>query len=72
MGVGVQGEASGEVAQHTGDCLDVHTVLQGDGCEGMAEIVESDLRDIICYDCSGILGTGDQNEISLDCGCLMW
>ena len=45
MSVGVQGEACGEVAQHTGHGLNVHSVLQGDGCEGVAEVVESDLRD---------------------------
>lgn len=45
MGVGVQGEACGEVAEHTADRLDVHAILEGDSCEGVAEIVESDLRD---------------------------
>ena len=45
MGIGVQGEACGEVAQHTGYRFDVHSVLQRDGGEGVAEIVESDLRD---------------------------
>ena len=45
MGIGVQGEACGEVAQHAGYRLDVHAVLQGDGGEGVAEIVEPDLWD---------------------------
>lgn len=45
MGIGVQGEASGEVTQHAGHRLDVHTVLQGNGGEGVAEVVESDLWD---------------------------
>ena len=45
MGVGVQGEAGGEVAKHTADCLDVHAILEGDGCKGVAEVVESDFRD---------------------------
>ena len=45
MGVGVQGESGREVPQHTGHRLDVYAVLQGDGCEGVAEVVESDLRD---------------------------
>ena len=45
MGVGVQGEACGEVTQHAGHGLDIHTVLEGDGGEGVAEIMESDLRD---------------------------
>ena len=45
MGVGVEGEAGGEVTQHAAYRLDVHAVLQGDGGEGVAEIVESNLRD---------------------------
>ena len=45
MGIGVQGEACGEVTQHAGHRLDIHSVLEGDGGEGVAEIVESDLRD---------------------------
>ena len=44
MGIGVQGEAGGEVAQHTGYGLDIHTILQGNGSEGVAEIMESDLK----------------------------
>ena len=35
MGVSVQGEACGVVAQHTGYGLYVHTVLQGQGGEGV-------------------------------------
>lgn len=35
MGVGVQGKACGEVTQHAGDGLDVHTILEGDGGEGV-------------------------------------
>ena len=35
MGVGVQGEACGEVTQHSADGLDVHAVLECDGCEGV-------------------------------------
>ena len=45
MGIGVQGEPCREVTEHSTDGLDVHAVLEGDGCEGVAEIVESDLRD---------------------------
>lgn len=45
MGVGVQGEPGGEVTQHTGHCLDVHTILQCDGGKGVAEVMKSDLRD---------------------------
>ena len=33
MGIGVQGEACGEVTQHTGHGLDIHTVLEGNGGE---------------------------------------
>lgn len=43
MGVGVQGEAGGVVAQHTGDGFDVHAVLQGQGGEGVAQVVEAKL-----------------------------
>lgn len=35
MGVGVKGEPCGEVAKDAGRGLDVHAVLQGDGCEGV-------------------------------------
>ena len=45
MGVGVQGETCGEVAQHAGHRLDIHAVLECDSCEGVAEIMESDLVD---------------------------
>ena len=43
MGIGVQGEACGEVTQHAADGLDVHAILECDGSEGVAEVVESDL-----------------------------
>ena len=42
VGVGVQGEAGGEVPQHAGDGFDVHAVLQRQRCEGMAQVVEAD------------------------------
>ena len=45
MGIGVQGEACGEVAQHAGHRLDIYSVLQRNGCEGVAEAMESDLQD---------------------------
>ena len=44
MGIGVQGEAGGEVPQHSGHCLDVHSILKGQGCEGVPQIVEPDPR----------------------------
>ena len=45
MCIGVQCEPGGEVAEHSTDGLDIHTVLQGDGGKGVAEVVESDLWD---------------------------
>ena len=39
MGIGVQGEPCGEVPQHAGHRLDVYSVLEGDGSEGMAEVM---------------------------------
>ena len=45
MSIGVQSEACREVTQHTGHGLDIHTVLEGDSGEGVAEVMESDLRD---------------------------
>ena len=45
MGIGVQREACREMPQHAGSRLDIHTVLQGDGSEGMAKVVESDFGD---------------------------
>ena len=45
MGIGIQCEPGGEVAEHAADGFDIHAVLQGDGGEGVAEIVESDLGD---------------------------
>lgn len=44
MGVDVQGEAGGVVAQHAADGFHVHTVLEGQGCKGVAEVVEAHLR----------------------------
>ena len=35
VGVSVQGEPCREVAQHAGDCLYIHPVLEGQGCEGV-------------------------------------
>ena len=42
MGVGVQSESCGEVAQHSGDCLDIHTVLEGKGCEGVPKLMQAE------------------------------
>ena len=43
VGVGAQGESGIVVAQHTGDSLDVHAVLERQGSEGMSQIVKSDM-----------------------------
>ena len=37
VGVGVQSEAGGEVAQHAGDGLDIHTGPECNGCKGGAD-----------------------------------
>ena len=47
VGVGAQGEACIVVAQHTGDCLDIHAILQGQGCEGMPKLVEAENEGIL-------------------------
>ena len=45
MGVSVEGEPSGKVPQYTKHSLDVHSVLQGQCCEGVAEeVMEADLE----------------------------
>ena len=36
MGVGIQSKTGGEVPQHTGHRLDVHSILQGQGGESMS------------------------------------
>lgn len=43
MGIGIQSEPCGKVAQHTGHRLNVHAILQGDGGEGVAEVMEPNL-----------------------------
>ena len=44
MGVGIQGEACGEVTEHAGHRLDVHAVLEGDGGEGVPLRYNNDKR----------------------------
>ena len=41
MSVGVQGEACGEVPQHARYGFDVHAVLQGQRCEGVAQVMKA-------------------------------
>jgi len=49
MCIGIQREPSGKMTQHTGYSFYVNSVLQRNGCKGVAEVVESDLWD----SCSG-------------------
>ena len=49
MGISIQGEAGGEVTEHAGHRLDVNSVLEGDGGEGVAEVMESDFRDACSF-----------------------
>ena len=44
VGVGAQGKPRIVVAQHTGDCLDIHAVLECQGGEGMTQVVEANVR----------------------------
>jgi len=43
VGIGVQSEASGVVAQHSGQSFDIHTVLEGQDGERMPQRAEGDL-----------------------------
>ena len=43
MGIGIQREPGGEVAQHSGYGFCINSVLQGYCSEGVEEVVESDL-----------------------------
>ena len=45
MCVGIQGEACGEVTQHTGYSFYVNSILQRNRRKGVAEVMESDLWD---------------------------
>ena len=49
MGIGIKSETCGEMTKHAADGLDVYTILQCDGGKGVAEIVESDLRDTCSF-----------------------
>ena len=44
MGVGVQGEPGAVVAQHPGDRFHIHPILEGQGSEGVSQIMEPDSR----------------------------
>ena len=44
VGVGSQGKACIVVPQHTADGFDVHPILQCQRCEGVSEVVKSDVR----------------------------
>ena len=43
MGIGGKGESGAAVPQHAGYGLDIDTVLQGEGREGVPQIVEADV-----------------------------
>ena len=43
VGIGVQGKPCGEVAQHPGHRFHIHPVLQGQGSEGVSQVVEPHL-----------------------------
>ena len=44
VGVGAESESGIIVAEHTADGFDVHAILQCQRCEGMSEIMKSDVR----------------------------
>ena len=44
VGVGAECKSGVIVAEHTADGFDVHTILQCQRCEGMSEIMKSDMR----------------------------
>ena len=44
VGVGAECESSVIVAEHTADGFDVHPILQCQRCEGVSEVVKSDVR----------------------------
>ena len=44
VGVGAESESGIIVAEHTADGFDVHPILQCQRCEGMSEIMKSDVR----------------------------
>lgn len=48
VGVGAEGEPGVVVAQHTGDLLDVHAVLQGQGSERMPLRHNKDKSESLC------------------------
>ena len=43
VGVGAEGEACVVVAQHTADRFHVHAILEGQGREGVSQVVEADM-----------------------------
>ena len=44
VGVGAECKSGVIVAEHTADGFDVHAILQCQRCEGMSEVVKSDVR----------------------------
>ena len=47
VGIGAQGEPRVVVAQHTGNGLDIHTILQGQGGESVSKLVEAENEAIL-------------------------
>ena len=47
MGVGAKGKPRIIVAQHTGDGLDIHAVLESQSCEGVPKLVEAENESIL-------------------------
>ena len=43
VGVGAESESRVVVAQHAGHRFDIHAVLQRQGCEGVSEVMKSDV-----------------------------
>lgn len=54
MDMGVQSEARGEVTEHAADGLDVYTILQCDGGEGVSSWYHYDIHPYAFNICTGL------------------
>ena len=70
MGVGVQGEAGGEVAEHSAHGLDVHPVLQSQGGEGVPKLVEAANKAILVGAENEICYNADRLRFAVACFCM--